>query len=70
MMLASIGAAQTNAINTEDFFKNPSILEEDIKELINFFIPRDISVKIKILTSLPKTIIFIFSTLKYQNNFK
>jgi hypothetical protein len=28
-------------LNIDDFFNNPKILEDDLKELISFFTPKD-----------------------------
>ena len=39
MLLSSLGALL--GVNSDDFFKNPIILLTDVKELINFFCPKD-----------------------------
>ena len=39
MLLSSLGALL--GVNCDDFFKNPIILQTDIREVINFFCPKD-----------------------------
>lgn len=47
MLLSSLGALL--GVNSDDFFKNPIILLTDVKELINFFCPKDKDVRYLIL---------------------
>eukprot|EP00347_Sterkiella_histriomuscorum_P023264 403335317 len=39
MLLSSLGAQL--GVQSDDFFKNPIILQQDIREIINFFCPKD-----------------------------
>ena len=39
MLLTSLGAQL--GVQSDDFFKNPVILQTDIREIISFFCPRD-----------------------------
>jgi hypothetical protein len=39
MLLSSLGSQL--GVQSDDFFKNPIILQQDIREIINFFCPKD-----------------------------